>query len=289
MVIVCSKIGQLGNRLTHMANLFANSMHYGYNIAYPYFDDYAQYFESFDKKNKIVLGQNRIRISFGKFSLEIICYLLNKLCNYLHKHPSKKLKLYRNYKEYWIDNYDLNDIEFQKDVQSKHVLLQGWLFRDYVHIEQYHDAICNLFTPKDWILSEVKKIMLAASEGGGAIVGVHIRRGDYKNYNDGIYYYVDEVYRKLMHEVSLLLNGRVTFIICSNEDININMFKGLDLLYDKRHFMVDLYTLASCDYIIGPPSSFTNWASYYGNVPLLKIFNSNQKVSLSDFEIRKKC
>jgi hypothetical protein len=33
------------------------------------------------------------------------------------------------------------------------------------------------------------------------------------------------------------------------------------------HFIEDLYALASCDYIIGPPSTFSQWASFYGNVP----------------------
>ena len=29
----------------------------------------------------------------------------------------------------------------------------------------------------------------------------------------------------------------------------------------------DLYSLAACDYIIGPPSTYTQWASFYGQVP----------------------
>jgi hypothetical protein len=30
----------------------------------------------------------------------------------------------------------------------------------------------------------------------------------------------------------------------------------------------DLYSLARCDYLLGPPSTFSLWASFYGNVPL---------------------
>ena len=41
--------------------------------------------------------------------------------------------------------------------------------------------------------------------------------------------------------------------------------------------MIDLHTLILCDYIIGPPSSFGTWISWYGNVPRL-IINKDTKI-----------
>jgi hypothetical protein len=32
-----------------------------------------------------------------------------------------------------------------------------------------------------------------------------------------------------------------------------------------------MYVLAACDLILGPPSTFSIWASYYGQVPLMQL------------------
>jgi len=61
------------------------------------------------------------------------------------------------------------------------------------------------------------------------------------------------------------------------------MFTGIKTHFGTGHFIEDLYTLASCDYIIGPPSTFTMWASFYGRVPLYKIIDRNKLQEIDDF------
>ena len=41
--------------------------------------------------------------------------------------------------------------------------------------------------------------------------------------------------------------------------------------------------MSMCDYLIGPPSTFTSWASFIGNVPTYHIKNKYKKIELSDF------
>lgn len=43
--------------------------------------------------------------------------------------------------------------------------------------------------------------------------------------------------------------------------------------------------MSQCDYLIGPPSTFTGWASYIGNVPLKYIESKNIDFTLEDFKI----
>ena len=47
--------------------------------------------------------------------------------------------------------------------------------------------------------------------------------------------------------------------------------------------ITDLYALSKCDYIIGPPSSYSQWASFIGDVPLCPLLDSNMDISMDSF------
>ena len=47
----------------------------------------------------------------------------------------------------------------------------------------------------------------------------------------------------------------------------------------------DLHTLAACDYLIGPPSTFSQWASFSGNTPLLHLEGVGEHVDLERFHV----
>lgn len=46
---------------------------------------------------------------------------------------------------------------------------------------------------------------------------------------------------------------------------------------------MDLYSLSRCDYIIGPPSSFSRWASLMGHIPIYQIWNKNEEITEKSF------
>jgi hypothetical protein len=72
--------------------------------------------------------------------------------------------------------------------------------------------------------------------------------------------YTDDVYADKMQQIETYyakMGKTCAFLICSNEVINRNNFKDLTVLLEERHFIVDLYSLAACDVIIGPPSTFS--------------------------------
>jgi hypothetical protein len=47
----------------------------------------------------------------------------------------------------------------------------------------------------------------------------------------------------------------------------------------------DLYALARCDYIMGPPSTYTQWASFYGNRPMLCLESKDQRIDRDQFQV----
>lgn len=74
------------------------------------------------------------------------------------------------------------------------------------------------------------------------------------------------------------------FLVCSNETIDAANYPAeLKIHTGERHFITDLYCLAACDGIIGPPSTFSIWASFYGKIPLAQIFKKDDVVKLDEY------
>ena len=104
------------------------------------------------------------------------------------------------------------------------------------------------------------------------VIGLHIRRGDYKNFLGGKYYYTLEQYGRVMHKVEgYFEKEKIRWLICSNEFIDLGYFSGFDTIKGNGQIVEDMYAFAACDYIVGPPSTYTGWASFYGKKPLYHI------------------
>ena len=118
-------------------------------------------------------------------------------------------------------------------------------------------------------------------------VGVHIRRGDYRGFADGRYYYDDNTYRHIIQRMTELLKGEVKFIVFSNEGIDPDAFAACAAHVEISHnaWYVDQEWMKNCDFLIGPPSTFTLWASYCGKVPCYHVATPNASFSLGDFHI----
>jgi hypothetical protein len=67
--------------------------------------------------------------------------------------------------------------------------------------------------------------------------------------------------------IGLYPDRRLRFLICSDEAIDLALFTGLNVIAGTGDVVQDLYALADCDLICGPPSTFNMWASFYGRVP----------------------
>lgn len=120
-------------------------------------------------------------------------------------------------------------------------------------------------------------------------IGLHIRRGDYKYYKDGKYYYSDEVYKSAVYSFTDNINLKDFNIIIFTNDKDLDKefylqnFKNC--FFSCEEFQIDYELMKNCNYLIGAPSSFTMWASYLGNVPLYHIKEKNQAVTRECFKI----
>lgn len=153
--------------------------------------------------------------------------------------------------------------------------------------EQYFEELSYLFTPSKSILKRCQSIIDEIRTKHEIIIGLHIRYGDYRNYLDGKYFYEVTQYRAKIEELISEFEQNKTFaiFIASNENIDIEIFNGLNVFTLKNSDATsDLYMLSQCDLIIGPPSTYSGWASFYGQKPIYFIENINRKISINDFQ-----
>ena len=193
-----------------------------------------------------------------------------------------------NIKNFLIFDYmnieDRNNIAlYDKQIlenRDKIIFVSGWEFRVPELAVKYRDYFKEKYTPKlknpPFIYEKFKNYDIK--------VGVHIRRGDYRGWNNGKYFYEDEVYNDKIEQFSnLFKNKNILFILFSNEEITLKPKR--DYIISKCDWFEDHYLLSLCDYIIVAPSTFTIWASFIGNVPLMHILGRDDKVDLNSFNV----
>jgi hypothetical protein len=75
------------------------------------------------------------------------------------------------------------------------------------------------------------------------------------------------------------------FYITSNEGIDLKFYKNRNLNVEigTGQFIEDLYSLSLCDYIFGPPSTYSLWAAMYGGIKYCHMKSKSQILSLAEF------
>lgn len=178
--------------------------------------------------------------------------------------------------------------KFYKTALSRNLgFLSGW--NDCRNSNEHWPAvkaqIQQLFLPNADVQNPINEAFAAKRIGGGKIIGVHIRREDYKTAYSGVWYYDDDVYRAYMKQMEALLPG-CAFYISSTDKIAETYSQEFDVVKTPLcSAAADIYALSQCDYIIGPPSTFNAWASFVGDVPLFSLYKRDLQLSLDKFEL----
>lgn len=189
-----------------------------------------------------------------------------------------------------FDNPDADySAEENQLLKRRNIVAQGWYARWYDLFLKYKQEILELFQFDE----EVKKIpntILQGVPSNNIRLGVHIRRGDYRTFHDGIYYFNDEQYVQFIQQfLSLHKEKKVSIFICGNypeidEKVYLDAFPNLSITFPKGNPGQDLYLLSQCDWLMGPPSTFSLVASMYRETPLYWIESANATISDASFD-----
>ena len=170
----------------------------------------------------------------------------------------------------WLDKLVLDD-PAHADLRDPRQLLivRGQEFRAYDSLYRHEAEIRRIFRPTRKAEAEVAAAVAPAREACDVLVGVHVRRFDYKLFHGGRYFFEFEQYVDAMRQAAGQFPGKkVGFVVCSTDKIPPEVFGELPVWPGPGSAIGDLYALAACDRVMGPPSSFNQWASFYGDAPL---------------------
>lgn len=284
MVIIASREGQLANRLFHASSFIVNAKENNYHVCHLFFEDYYQFFsESLDQKRNLIsfLGKKRTWFLSGvqKITTLLIRVLLKLRITRL---PFIEIIEHKGYDQ---DKpaFDLNNQDFIKKAKSKLVLVYGWLFRDTINEKKYRQLLIEIWQPNKNFILNIDNYWQRYKSNCDILIGVHMRGGDYKKFEGGKWYYEPQQYYNKMEELAALevfKSKKIGYVICTNEkNVSFSNSDAFLVFMEERHFVEDLFLLSKCDYIIGPPSTFSGLASFYGKTPLYKITDINNKIS----------
>lgn len=158
---------------------------------------------------------------------------------------------------------------------------RGWYFNNDIYSENDIKYYQKLFDPK--VDKEKLKQKYLQTENNEKIITVHIRRGDYKEFLGGMYFFDDDMYiRKIKELLAVIPQGKYKFLLCTNDE-------NLDLVKYKKEFgnviqsaegpVEDQYLISQTHYLLGAPSTFSQWASVMGEVPYYHIYHPEETIT----------
>lgn len=288
MIVVAKKYGQLGNRLYLSAHLMAAGIEHGVDVANPCFAEYAHLFPATSRDLWCRLSREHLhaespavqapslnkrrRLSWTVANLAKVWKSVGS-----NRWPFHILQLSND------EAYDLASTEFASLAQSeRHVLVRGWLYRSERLLQKHADRIREFYEIASHHRELVDHKIERCRQSSDVVIGIHIRQGDYKTFLGGRYYYTNEQYADVMRSAREQLSGqRVSFLVCGNGQFSASDFGDLDVHVGPGHMVEDMYALAETDALIGPPSTFTGWASFYGQTPLVSLERADQTFDLT--------
>lgn len=175
-------------------------------------------------------------------------------------------------------------------MRRRNIVAQGWEVRFYDLFLKYFDDIKELFAFDPVIAAKIHDYITAETLPGSVKLGVHIRRGDYARWQDGRYYFDDDVFVNSISRFRSLCGKPLTVYICGNDPMldkrkYQESFSGTDvkIVFAEGNPGEDLCLLSECDYIMGPPSTFSLVSAMYRDVPLYWIKDPKKEIEFSDF------
>jgi len=220
---------------------------------------------------------------YYKLRTPILLPFIKTISKYRYKIPVK-LKEALNIGHVNVDSLETMQQKTTEIGKYKIVFLSGWFLR--MPLSKHRAYLKRAFSLRaKYIRHNVLDNKLKEFKHKGYIlVGVHARRGDYETYEGGKYFYTWDFYLQKIKEMESLLDGnnKVKFILFSNEKVP-STFHAENLIISSEPWYIDHYLMSQCDYLMGPPSTFTLWAGFLGGGGFCQLDDVKQKLSLSDF------
>lgn len=271
MIVNVGEYGQLGNRLIVHANLLAAAREHGLsglNLALrPHLHSLQRgaaepLFPFPDASPARSMLAAAVRLARGSGTK--LTQLLKRLQRRLRLPGIEVLDIG------WIQRCDLDSPEFLDRARNRAVMiLKGWQFRASESFERHTAEIRAALALRADLAAPGRALVHSLRREAEVVIGVHLRQGDYRHFEDGRFFFEAAQYNRWMHELREQFVGRlIAFVLSSNEPQSLDEFEHPRVALAPGGAVEDLAALADCDFLLAPPSTFSSWASFSGNRPL---------------------
>ena len=294
-----NRTGRLGNRLFSRAHVYAAALEYGETVIDWGVLDFKDYFPNLTKTKLPIYPFTR--------EGEIPNYPINKLCNKYTLNVLHKLRprITGTLGNFWNQHYGKGNPEdmrtdtkkFQEFVYKNNIVfLNGYKLRCPKWVKKHRIEICKYFqVPKSYSFKWLK-LKNDWKQTYDQIVGLHIRRSDFKTAMRGDFYLSPSEYAEILKK-KLPIDFNNTLIVVFSEDrfIENSQWEAFRTAFSFTNFILnngsvidDLSGLMSCDKIVGPETStFSRWAAFAGEKPWAGL--SRNSLDTKDLFEFKKC
>lgn len=275
MVVTFNRFGRLANRLFLFSHLIAFAEKAGVVLVNLSFDEYAGYFGIHEKASTNPYVPAAVEKHSGLGSVKLL-----RLGASLGIVPTVR---FWDDRDIVFDGEDKDDPRIRMMRNSRRIVFEGWKFRSHFHILNIMPLLRSKFLPCERIRQSVSERMREARNRGDIVVGVHIRWEDYRGTSN--YFESSEYVDRMKHITSLLRPAKMCFLLCSSEKLRQQDFPAECFVPKAAEAVEDLYSLALCDFLVGPASTFSRWASFYGGKPLFTIRHDQPINDLAQAEV----
>ena len=289
-IILSCNYGRLGNRLHTHANILAWCITNDYNLSNLSFRSYSNLFETQRHHSSDSYYKTR-NLVFCLMKFNFVCNWIEKII--LSKKWMRRLSFFVHHVE--KDNFStLEERELNLIKTNKIIIINTWDIRCPKSINLAGDTVRRLLRPASIYINFASDFTSKLKKHYDCLIGVHARRGDYRTYLNGKYYYNWETYKKWILELKLVLKKegykKIAFVLCSDETPPRSILDDESIHFTAtKEYMIDLYVLTLCNYNLGPPSSFGTWISWHGKVPRLVVNQGTRIINLENFNICRSC
>jgi hypothetical protein len=294
-LFIALRCGRLANRMVLFANFIAFAVEHGCRLVNFTFHTYADLFETtrLDFYCQFPVAKKRSRWD----ALPPVGNLLRRLRLPYHlvRNASRLNECFGLFGKNAVTLRELpgrpvtllDDPEIGSRLgDARTVFVYDWRFRAPDLVRRHAKIIRAYFQPVPSIVAASGAVIARLRRQAEIVVGVHVRRGDYRTWNGGRYFYPVKQFAEWMREMAAQFPGRtVAFLVASDEPRRAEEFSGLTVDFCPGSPVADIYALAGCDYIFGPPSTYSQWASFHGNKPLFHLYQAGTPLKLENFAV----
>lgn len=264
--------GRLGNRLKLLTHLAAAAVEHGFRIVNPAFWKYRHEFEAW-KRNGLNFFPGHSPVPVPARLERVLRGAACRLADW-----TGVLSIGQG-KVGWLrcrdeEHVDLASAEFRQTLKQgpQDLFLWGYNFHGASLVQKHRSQLLHLFRPRR-----------DPSRPGGFQIALHARRGDYQGWSGGRYFFGWDRYLTWARQARRLWGDQSPKIrIFSDEKLPEEILREPGVESAQGSPGQDLFQMASCDVILGPPSSFSDWAAWYGGGKRLRIEGDSQELRPED-------